>query len=109
VRGYRENELVRDQGVIGSLELRVPVFRRRNEVPWLEIGPFVDVGYSFNKERDTLGPTTLVGVGLGARVNLTDRMRLVIEWAKKLKDIDRDGDFRLQDHGLHLSLGVSFP
>ena len=109
VRGYHENALVRDQGVIGSLELRVPLFRRRNEVPWLELGPFVDVGYSFNKERDTLGPTTLVGVGLGARVNLTDRMRLVIEWAEELKDIDRDGDFRLQDHGLHLSLGVSFP
>jgi hemolysin activation/secretion protein len=109
VRGYHENELVRDQGVIGSLELRVPLFHRRGEVPWLEVGPFVDVGYSFNEDRDTLGDTTLVGVGIGARVNFTDRMRLVVEWAEELRDVDRSGDFRLQDHGLHLSLGVSFP
>jgi hemolysin activation/secretion protein len=109
VRGYHENALVRDNGLIGSLELRLPFFTRREGVPWLEIGPFVDAGYSWNEDRATEGPTTLVGVGIGARVNFSDRIRLLVEWGEQLKDIDREGDFRLQDHGVHLSLGVSFP
>lgn len=108
VRGYHENELVHDQGVIGSLELRVPFFRRR-ELPWLELGPFVDVGYSFNEDRETIGPTTLVGVGVGARVNFSDSTHLVVEWAEDLKNVERGGDFRLQDYGLHLSFCTSFP
>ncbi|MHC5059191.1 MAG: ShlB/FhaC/HecB family hemolysin secretion/activation protein, partial [Planctomycetota bacterium] len=109
VRGYHENALVRDNGLIGSLELRLPFFRRSEGVPWLEIGPFVDAGYSWNQDRDTYGPTTLLSIGIGARVNFTDRIRLVVEWGEALKNVDREGDFRLQDHGLHLSLGVSFP
>jgi hemolysin activation/secretion protein len=109
VRGYHENALVRDNGLIGSLELRLPFFHRSEGVPWLEIGPFVDAGYSWSEDRDTDGPTTLVGVGIGARVNFSDRIRLVVEWGEALKNVNREGDFRLQDHGLHLSLGVSFP
>jgi hemolysin activation/secretion protein len=109
VRGYHENALVRDNGLIGSLELRVPVFNRSEGIPWLEIGPFVDAGYSWNEDRDTDGPTTLVGVGIGARVNFSDRIRLVAEWGEALKDLDHEGDFRLQDYGVHLSLGMSFP
>jgi len=109
VRGYHENTLVRDNGLVGSLELRLPFFTRSEGVPWLEIGPFVDAGYSWNEDRASDGPTTLVGVGIGARVNFTDRIRLLVEWGEALKDVDREGDFRLQDHGVHLSLGVSFP
>lgn len=56
VRGYRENLLVRDEGVIAGLELRVPVLK--NETGESRIGltfvPFVDYGWAKDKGIDDI-------------------------------------------------------
>ena len=44
VRGYRTNQLVRDQGVVASIEARIPVYRSPLGRPILEFTPFADVG-----------------------------------------------------------------
>jgi hemolysin activation/secretion protein len=112
VRGYRENTLVRDNGLVGSLALLVPVWKRGEGWLLLELGPFLDVGYSWNKDRgdsQTIGPSTLVGLGVALRLAITDHLQFEASWAEDLKEVDREGPNDLQDHGLYLGLTVSFP
>jgi hypothetical protein len=53
VRGYRENQLVRDNGVVAGVELRVPLPAPRIGAwhPSLTLAPFYDVGYGDNNSR----------------------------------------------------------
>jgi hemolysin activation/secretion protein len=51
VRGYRENELVRDNGIISSLEVRVPLWSDTPGRPMVELAPFFDWGNSWNTDR----------------------------------------------------------
>jgi hemolysin activation/secretion protein len=109
VRGYPENTLVRDDGLIGSVELRVPVLKRSTGIPVLELCPFVDTGYSWNTHRGETGPTTLVSVGIGARVNAREGLGFEIYWGQELKNVPNGGESNLQDHGVHLGLTIDFP
>lgn len=109
VRGYRENALVRDQGLIGSIELRVPVLRRLVGPPWLEAAVFLDHGYSFERDRVTEGPRSLLSVGLGIRSAMWFGTRLEIYWGRALRHIDTGGEWDLQDSGFSMQLTVEIP
>jgi hemolysin activation/secretion protein len=65
IRGYRENTLIRDNGAIGSVEWRVPLFVEASGRVVLEMGPFVDLSYSWNTNRGEIGPHDLNSAGLG--------------------------------------------
>ncbi len=67
VRGYRTNEIVRDRGYIASLELRVPVLRREDGNPMLQVVPFVDAGGAWYKGYSTPDPNRITSAGLGLR------------------------------------------
>ncbi len=63
VRGYRQNELVRDNGYAASIELRYPLFMRENTYGNLKLVPFFDIGEAWNHDEN--GKTLLSsGVGL---------------------------------------------
>jgi hemolysin activation/secretion protein len=64
VRGYRENQLVRDNGVIGSVEARVPVLRNVSWADVVELASFVDAGTAWNTKLATPDPRTLYSIGL---------------------------------------------
>jgi hemolysin activation/secretion protein len=106
VRGYRENQLVRDNALIASLESRLPIIRNRSWAEFVQLVPFVDFGRGWNRHLATPEPTTLVGVGLGLRwaatVNTAVPLRAQFElfWGLKLKNVDTEGG-DLQDQGLH--------
>lgn len=104
VRGYRQNELVRDNGALASLELRVPLYHRPERRTRLELAPFIDVGTTWNRRRsDPEGPKSLAGAGVGLRLQLSGRMLFEVYWARELRDIDESGrDRDLQDHGIHV-------
>jgi len=70
VRGYRENELVRDNGVVTSVELRVPLWSTGLGRPIVQAGPFFDWGRGWSSSRPALAPPdrTLMSVGVGVRV-----------------------------------------
>jgi hemolysin activation/secretion protein len=105
VRGYRENELVRDNALVGSLELRVPLLRAPDGTDRLQLATFLDVGHGWNREV-TPGPKTLAAVGLGLRLRLGQSGLAALYWGQPLRHVDSVGDDWLQNHGLHLS--VSF-
>lgn len=113
VRGYRENTLVRDNGVIGSIELRVPIWRRPESPFSFELAPFFDGGHSWNTDRETLGPEGLLSIGIGARMAFSHHARFQIYWGHRLESVTTAGaaagDSTLQDDGIHLALVLEWP
>jgi hemolysin activation/secretion protein len=112
VRGYRENQLVRDNGLIASLESRIPLVRNTRWAEYVQVVPFVDFGWGWNRKVDTPDPTTLLSIGLGLRWGATWRVAVPLRtqaevfWGYKLKDVRTEGG-NLQDKGLHLQFVVS--
>jgi hemolysin activation/secretion protein len=109
VRGYRENEVVRDSGADGSLELHVPIPLPGvgDWHPGLEAIPFLDAGYAWNQSRQPFPrgeDQDLVGAGIGARLEITSRLAFEVFWGASLTDVDSIGGDSLQDHGVHVGL-----
>ena len=101
VRGYRVNQVVRDNAVVSSVELRVPVLHGlvgRDEV---SLVPFVDFGHAW--DHDESAQKTLAAIGLGLRYRLGDRLGLEAYWGQRLNDTDRLGS-DLQDYGVYLRM-----
>jgi len=108
VRGYRENARVRDNGAVGSVELRVPVWRSRGGGSSLELAPFFDVGRSWNRRNPTRGVSTLASAGLGGRLSLGD-FEWEVYWADDLRELPATNDGRdLQDRGVHVRVTARF-
>jgi hemolysin activation/secretion protein len=107
VRGYRENQVVRDQGVVSSIEVRVPVWRSVEGQPIVQLAPFFDIGHSWNRKRPTDGPRTLPAVGIGLRWAITRYADAEIYWGQNLNEVFGSGD--LQDHGVQFAVRTRFP
>ena len=71
VRGYRENTLVRDNALLASVELRVPLVRNTPWADYLELAPFFDYGRGWNAVGETPDPVNISSVGIGLRWALT--------------------------------------
>jgi hemolysin activation/secretion protein len=107
VRGYRENQVVRDSGVVASIESRIPLWREPLGRPQLELVPFSDVGTAW----DVAGGApdeTLVSVGIGVRVSPWRWLYGAFYWGVPLRNADHDGE-GLQRHGLHFEVGAHVP
>lgn len=108
VRGYRENQLVRDDGFTSSLELRIPVWSRWPRGIDVQLAPFVDVGHSWNTNRPESSPLTLGSVGVGLRISYTRYVQAEIYWGHRLQSIDEAGDHNLQDDGVTFAITAGF-
>ena len=107
VRGYRENQFVRDNAFVASLEIRIPVYRHPSGRFRLQLAPFVDFARSSNQGRPTPGQEAIGSVGLGLRSTLTDRIQGWVYWGYSLDNIDnRDNDNDLQDDGIHFQVST---
>ncbi len=104
VRGYRQNFLSTDSGVLAAAEVRLPVWRDRENGRLLQITPFLDAGYGWNIDADAPDPLASVGVGLLLRQrDLTARL----DWGIPLISEADDRD-SLQENGLYFTLQYSF-
>jgi hemolysin activation/secretion protein len=112
VRGYRENQLVRDNALITSLESRIPLVRNRRWADYLQVVPFIDVGRGWDQQADTTDHALLAGVGLGLRWAATFgtavplRPQFEIFWGYQLKGVRTTGG-NLQDKGVHLQFTLA--
>ena len=109
MRGYRENRLVRDNGVVGGIEARIPVFQRVRPELLVEIVPFFDGGYSWNTRRPEGDVQTLLSVGIGTRMFFTRWGRFEFYWGYPLKDVPSLGEYDIQDDGIHFRLSMDWP
>jgi hemolysin activation/secretion protein len=113
VRGYRENLLVRDQALITSLELRIPIVQNAAWAEYLQLVPFSDYGYAKNRDLPTFYPRSIYSVGLGLRwgvplMKSPAELKLDFEfyWGYALVDVNPP-DHNLQDDGIHFQIAVT--
>ena len=100
VRGYEENRLVSDNGVLGSVELRLPVTSDPTE---LQLTPFVEVGTGWNNEQPDLDANTLASLGMGLRWEIAPDLDTRLDYGIPVVNTEDNGD-SLQDNGIHWSL-----
>lgn len=106
VRGYRENQLVRDLGVVVNLELEWPLWRDDDRALRVVGVPFVDVGHG--RHRGEPG-TTLASAGLALRASWHG-WHLDLALAGRIDPPEEATRLRgnLQDRGVHLQLSYRF-
>lgn len=105
VRGYRENQFVRDNGLVSSLEGRIPIFRSDSAKHEILAMAFSDYGRSWNHGEEDKA-VDIYSVGLGLRWTYTEWAFAQVYWGYRLKDIPNP-DNSLQDDGFHLALRVN--
>ena len=109
IRGYRENQLVRDTGWIasGGVQFPVPLPGFGRWRPHLAITPFYDIGYARNNRRGQFprgSSETLHSAGVRGTLELLTGLELDLSWAYPLKNVPGGGEHALQDDGIHLQL-----
>ena len=102
VRGYRENQIVLDNGVDAGLEVRIPILRRPDGRAIVQLAPFADVGHAWDdSDRDDGESKTLGSVGVGLRWSPWPWLRTEVYWGHRLSDVRNPHD-ALQDEGVQL-------
>ena len=117
VRGYRENQLTRDKGMVLSLEWQVPLPGVQLRIPKLStqegdgavfLAPFIDYGWGKNHDVATPTPTHIASVGLGVIWAINRQLRTELYWGHPLRQLEKPEDYDWQDDGLHFSLQAHF-
>ncbi|MGK7892064.1 MAG: ShlB/FhaC/HecB family hemolysin secretion/activation protein [Leptolyngbyaceae cyanobacterium] len=105
VRGYRQDELLTDNGILLSGEIRIPVARVRKWDALLQVTPFFDFGRGWNVDDVDPDPNTLASVGVGLRFTVSDRLTARFDWGLPVIG-DSDGG-TLQEDGVYFSVDFS--
>jgi hemolysin activation/secretion protein len=102
VRGYRQNFLLRDNGALLSVELRLPILQVSQWDGVLQVTPFLDVGTAWNNSSssDENDPNTLAALGLGLRWQQSNNLTAAIEWGIPLISVDTQTN-SLQENGVY--------
>lgn len=115
VRGYRENELVFDNGWVVSAGLQVPVGRlalpgtaKTLEDGRIALVPFVDAGGGWNNDGDDGGINEVVSIGVGADWKMLENTSFRLDVGLPLIDTDSPEGDDLQDFGIHFRLSTTF-
>lgn len=113
VRGYRENQLVRDNGAVTSLEWRIPVFRlpipgisKTINDGTLQIATFADFGWSENQDLVTFNPKTIGSWGLGLRWDPSPMIHSEFYWGLPFRSIKEGTEHDIQDYGIHFQVNI---
>lgn len=99
VRGYAQNQIVTDNAVIGSVELRIPLSAVPNQ---LQLIPFIDAGTGWNNQTENPNPSVLVGTGLGVQWQPSRDINLRLTYGLPLIGVPNRGN-SLQENGLYFS------
>jgi len=109
VRGFRTNQVVRDQGFASSVEVRVPVLRSPEGVALVQLTPFIDVGGAWYKGRATDAPQRLSSAGIGLRGDPFAGLHAELYWARSIAGRNVvNPSVSAQDRGWHLVVRADF-
>ena len=104
VRGYRQDVLLGDNGVLFSAEVRIPVYRWSQGQNSISLIPFADVGTVWSDSEPTnQEDDTLLSLGLGLQLGISERLRARLDWGIPLIDVE-DRDDTLQENGVYFSI-----
>ncbi len=100
VRGYRQNQLVADNGILGSVEVRVPL---TSDPKVLQLVPFFEIGTVWNNREIDPDPATISSLGLGLRWLIIPNFSLHLDYGIPLISVGDRGN-SLQENGLYFSI-----
>ncbi|MBD2175318.1 ShlB/FhaC/HecB family hemolysin secretion/activation protein [Pseudanabaena sp. FACHB-1998] len=107
LRGYRQDALLSDNGLLLSAEVRIPVLRIPEISGLLQVVPFVDFGTVWNQlANPNPDPSTLASVGLGLRLQISDRLTMRLDLGIPLSRISADKK-TLQENGIYFSISAN--
>jgi hemolysin activation/secretion protein len=101
VRGYRQNQEVGDNAVVGTIEVYVPLIGDRISPSKLNLVPFFDMGTVWDNNSDEA--EALASLGLGLDWQFKEFLSLRVDWGIPLINTSDRGD-SLQDNGFSFSL-----
>jgi hemolysin activation/secretion protein len=104
VRGYRENQLVRDKGYVLNAELVYPLLRDEGARRQFAVVPFLDLGHGANRNEPAERLASL-GIGFQGRWGGLEGELFL---AKRLKTPSVDTHGNLQDRGIHMQVRYAF-
>lgn len=114
VRGYRKNQLVKDNAFVGSTELRIPVLRlplprisKRGYDGTVSIAPFFDMGWGEDVNNPSSDPDLIYSLGFGLRWDISRKVHAYIYYGHGFEAIENISD-DLQDQGVHFEVQCSF-
>jgi len=106
VRGYRENQILRDNGVFASAEVRIPLWTKQDREPVVSLAPYFDIGNGWDSHKTNNGSQTLSSAGAGLLFHLSKRAEASLYWGQPLVRLQKSKT-SLQDFGIHFQISVS--
>jgi hemolysin activation/secretion protein len=103
VRGYLENQLVRDRGIVSSVEFRVPLLFNRAGDGIISLAPFFDYGGAWNVDGSP-NPTSIYSVGTGVLVSPNKHFSAEVYWGYRLNHVTIPSDSGAQGAGFTFKL-----
>jgi len=98
VRGYRKNQLVRDEAFFASAEYRYTF--HNSELGVWKVAPFIDYGTGRNRGSEDEDSETLLSVGAGVLWSKS-RYNAELYLGRAIEEVAASADNNLQDDGIH--------
>lgn len=105
VRGYAQNQLLADSGILGSIEFILPL---TSNIDRLQLTPFIEVGTVWNNAEPNPSPSLLASIGLGTRWQIYKGLNARLDFGLPLIGIENQGN-SLQEAGVYFSLRYTPP
>jgi hemolysin activation/secretion protein len=108
VRGYRQDLLLGDNGVLASVEVRFPLFSTPDRSQLLQIVPFFDMAWVGNKPGNVPSPrvNTISSTGVGLRYQTGDNFSAKLDYGIPFTSIE-GGRRTGQEKGFYFSLNYN--
>jgi hemolysin activation/secretion protein len=104
VRGYRENELVRDNGYSASVEFHYPLWAMQGDYAnQLTVFPFMDYGAAWNTHAQT---DHLHAVGIGMSWQGFKHIKADLYYAHDIRQTTAKASHDLQDDGVFFNVSL---
>ncbi|RUT00824.1 hypothetical protein DSM106972_072330 [Dulcicalothrix desertica PCC 7102] len=100
VRGYRQNQITSDNGILASVEYSFPLLPNLRN---LQFTPFFELGYGWNNRGENPQQNFIASFGSSLRWEITPSFDITIDYGIPLVILEDKGD-SLQDNGLYFSL-----
>ena len=86
VRGYPQNFLVSDNGLVAKGEIQFSLLQ--SEHSEFKVGSFVEGGIIWNNQQDLNGTTDLLSVGFDLEYSIFDTLNLRVDYGIPLTELD---------------------
>lgn len=116
VRGYLENQALRDNGILASLEFRIPIWEDKDHNALLSLAPFTDCGFGWDNIVSSSGGTSsslggqgvvMPSAGIGLIFNPIKYISGQVYWGYGFNRLQEPSGSSLQNKGIEFSVSIN--